>query len=599
LERQVKPKARKPAPRPAAALREESTPQPGMVDRRPSTVTQNKLADAISNSPRVAAQRQPAVLPERARAKGLDISAPTIKESAPPTSMLEKQQERDLEAGMNGKDGGDELAAETLGGIYGGITDTTGGLDPTPSYVSKEKDEKGEFIEKYATTGGAKREATEGEKQAAAFGAGVGIYTPLINFYLAVRKIQGEELDKQIEGGFELVSSVSSAVKAGADVGKALNEKDKTASVTSAVSGSVTDGITALKTGVLTIKGIYDAYKDATSAEGSSKGEKIKAGLNATKGLIDSAASTISSLKAILDLFQQASAGLASAIPGLGIALSSVAIAIEVYEIMKAKTNEDFVKAQLAQDKWDKTLGEGKAKRKAQTDNIKLFEKEIARFEKEIGENRKKRAKMKTDTPERQAVDKKLEDLEAVLPVARTQLSQIKQNTALTNLGQINADRQKNSGFTIGVELTKIIASVLSLVPEPGTQAASVTLKAAAAGASIMKKAGDRMKQSARDYAAANEGSFLNKMVDTTRSSEKELARKKESVRYVFVSISALGLDEPAGDEPDKVKEREGKKVQAGMLVATTGMSLEALLRSHADGGVKKASADMLKAMSS
>ncbi len=495
--------------------------------------------------------------------------------------------EKGLAAGLKDEGGADEAPAEMLSDLYGGVVDTTGGLDPAATYVDGTKDAKGNDVEKYASTGEAKRDATAGEKQAAAFGVGLGLSAPVLSFYLAVRKLQGGELDKQIEGGFEIASSVSSAVKAGSDVGKTLDENDAAASTASAVAGSVTDGLNALKAGVLSIKGIYDAYKDATSESGSSSREKITAGLNITKGLVTAAGSTVASLKAILALFHQGSAGMANAIPGLGIALSSVQIAIDVYEIIKAKTNEAFINAELAKNQWEGTLGKGKEKRKTQDTNVQIFREEIGKFEVKIAALKTSRAKLVKSgkTAQVAQVDEKIRSLEISREQATGQLNSLEQNVALTSLGQVNVDRQRNSGFSIGVELTKVIASVLSLVPEPGSQAASVTLKAAAAGASLLKKAGDKIKQAARDHAASNPDSVLNSMVDTTRSSDKEGARKKTAVKYVFYQLNAVTMDNAE------------KVVMVRNLVATTGMSLEGVGRSFEAGGVTQAAKDMMKAM--
>lgn len=414
--------------------------------------------------------------------------------------------------------------------------------------------------------------------------------SPVLGFYGDVQKMPEAELNAKIEAGFAKATLVASTAKAGAALASGVDKTNKAASTAKAVTGSVASGVVALKDGVMAIKHIYDAYKKATSEEGSSKQEKGEATLKIVQELISSATGTVTALKSILDLFQQASGGLATAIPGLGLALNAVTIAINVYELMKAKTNEAFIQKELQTNEWEGTLGGGKKdkdKRKAQDKYIATFEGEIEKMTKKEKDLLKEKAKYEKDPSKAQKleeVNQKLQGTQSSLALAKKQLGSLKDNQALTNLAQVNKDRQKNAAFSIGVELTSLVGNVLALVPEPSAQLAGVALKAAAAGAVVFKKAGGFIVQKMRDHADKNPDSILNGMVDNTRSTSKEDIRKKESARYIFNKIAKADLT-------------DGRSVNAiNQYIQAAGMSPNELARIHREKGADKAVQALVKA---
>ena len=96
------------------------------------------------------------------------------------------------------------------------------------------------------------------------------------------------------------------------------------------------DGLSALKTGVMTIYEVYKTFKLYKSDVEASQAEKAQAAVNIIKGLLTTAGKAVSSIKSIADMMKQGSAGLAGAVPGIGLALNAVDIAVGVYDLMKA-----------------------------------------------------------------------------------------------------------------------------------------------------------------------------------------------------------------------------------------------------------------------
>ena len=122
-----------------------------------------------------------------------------------------------------------------------------------------------------------------------------------------------------------------------------------------------------------------------------------------------------------------------------------------------------------------------------------------------------------------------------------------------------------------------LIGNVLALVPEPSAQVASVALKAVASGEAFFKKIGGFVVQKMRDEADENPKSKLNGMVDSSRSTSREDARKKESARYIFNKISTCDLT-------------DGRAVNAvNQFIEAAGMSPSELSRIHKEKGMPKA----------
>ena len=393
----------------------------------------------------------------------------------------------------------------------------------------------------------------------------------IVNFYGSVQGMGRSALDEQLElelaklgingvSQQEQLKMMSKITRTGQHSSALASNLDKTDAVAKGVAsgiGSVASGLVTLKSGVYTIKQIYDAYKDATSGAGNTTEDKLIASLRIVKELIATAHGAISLLKSVLDLFQQASGALGSAIPGLGIALNAVSIAIDVYKLMKAKTNEAFIKKQLKKNRWESILGyrknkkgkrkkaKGKDKRNTQSQYIAIYEEEFARMTNEREALMLERAACEND-PDRQdelaEIDAKIRSKDEMLALTNRELSSLKDNQALTNLQQINQDRVHDAGFDIGLQFTSLLGNVFALVPEPGVQAAGIALRAAAAGAYVFKKIGGFTVQKMRNYADRNPESSLNGIVDSSRSEQKELVRQKESVRYIFHQIDESDL---------------------------------------------------------
>jgi hypothetical protein len=97
------------------------------------------------------------------------------------------------------------------------------------------------------------------------------------------------------------------------------------------------DSLGALRDGVKTIYKIYETYKELKSEVKTSKQEKIQSSIEIIQGLLSSASKTVKTISEISNYLNQGSAGLATAVPGIGAVISGVDIALGIYNLLNSR----------------------------------------------------------------------------------------------------------------------------------------------------------------------------------------------------------------------------------------------------------------------
>jgi hypothetical protein len=231
-----------------------------------------------------------------------------------------------------------------------------------------------------------------------------------------------------------------------------------------------------------------------------------------------------------------------------------------------------------------KTLGKSKKGRQQRDLYIKTFETEIAAMKVKQSKLNLEKAALASAGASTEAVDAKIASLDNALAVAEVQHAALLENNALTHLKNVNQDRKYNAGFEIGVNIIKIVGDVLSLVPEPGSQVASMSLKLIASGSKVAKGLGSKIIQWGRDKAAGKPDSKLNKLFDSTKSSDAVKERNKGTIKYIFSLVREL----PASPADPKFKDKSNMVEQ---IISSTGTDPQALYRAvgadNVDAGVQ------------
>ena len=213
---------------------------------------------------------------------------------------------------------GDSIAADTVG-----YTDNEG-----------DKELDGEKVE-YDSGDKAKAGA------AGIFGSAASLYALYLHAANAKANWKESDLSEKlglgveiVEAGGKLAGNIAGTVENFQEAGE--EGAGEAAGVANKVGMGFADGLSALKTGVMTIYEVYKTYKLYKSDVEASKAEKAQAAVNIIKGLLTTAGKAVSSIKSIAEMLNQGSAGLASAVPGIGLAVNAVDIAVGVYDIIKA-----------------------------------------------------------------------------------------------------------------------------------------------------------------------------------------------------------------------------------------------------------------------
>jgi hypothetical protein len=111
----------------------------------------------------------------------------------------------------------------------------------------------------------------------------------------------------------------------------------KEAGLASTVGMGFADSLGALRDGVKTIYKIYETYKELKSEVKTSKQEKIQSSIEIIQGLLSSASKTVKTISEISNYLNQGSAGLATAVPGIGAVISGVDIALGIYNLLNSR----------------------------------------------------------------------------------------------------------------------------------------------------------------------------------------------------------------------------------------------------------------------
>jgi hypothetical protein len=215
----------------------------------------------------------------------------------------------------------------------------------------------------------------------------IGTASGIFGMAMAIKKIKEGEGFEKVEALFDLLTSTASTVSGVSGIIKGATENiaegakqsqtNVNADAVGSWSGSIGDGINAIKAFVLTMKDIYETYQKIQSSEGISKGEAFEAGMSILNNLLETAGSVVGTIKGILEIFDKGVGGLAQAVPGLSIALSGADIGLRVYQMVVAgkARNEMRMKKRELKNKYSGSVGKalthkiGKKKGQQKTDN--------------------------------------------------------------------------------------------------------------------------------------------------------------------------------------------------------------------------------------
>jgi hypothetical protein len=435
----------------------------------------------------------------------------------------------------------DDAANENLDMI-----DTVGETSATVTDMI-EGGEDGDFSRK-EFDGGEVEDKTNG-------GLGAAFYTfGLINSVIKLSKDwDGKDVWEKTDGVIDLAAS--SASLAG-DIAGTVNKVQEAgeegsgvaADFASNVGAGLGDSLTALKDGVNTIHEIYKAYQLFSRKDiKASTSETISTSLKVVKGLVSTAGKTVNSIISISKIIGSGAGPLAQVVPGLGLALSAVDIAIGTYDLIKAKVASGEMELLL---KNQQKIEENEAKKQALTpDELK---------------------------------DKKNAD-------------EIK---LITYLKGINDDKQKKLSIDLGLSFVSLIGNILSCIPEPASQIAGLSLKIIGEGGKMLHSFIGWVQGKANDAVASDEKANVGKAADAKtetwagsigkffggnaeESSDKTTEKNKELVKYIAKQIQAMNSSEEI--KPENIAGLKANSSKIEPLISAAGTEPNEFFRTIVD----------------
>lgn len=277
-------------------------------------------------------------------------------------------------------------------------------------------------------------------------------------------------------------------------------------------SGTVAEAISAVKSTIMTVKGIYDMYSKFSEKD---TGEKAKGVIDVISNAIQGAQSGLKVAKGIMEIMETSTASLTSVIPGVSIAVSGVKIAIKTVDVIKAGLNRSAMTA-LKRDFKGKAENAAFVKAKTWYRNAGVDKAKLAAH------------KLTLETKAAQGD-----------AAARNQLEAIKNYELAKEMKNINVKRTTRGGLQIGLELTKIAADIATLTGV-GAQVGT-PLKIVASGVGAAMPIVRSLKQAGRDRAAKDGAWGITKAVfDANKSTEKKLERRSRDADLILDLIRSL-----------------------------------------------------------
>ncbi|OPH59787.1 hypothetical protein BC351_20105 [Paenibacillus ferrarius] len=330
--------------------------------------------------------------------------------------------------------------------------------------------------------------------------------------YAATGSSMIESTGKMVSGSAGLVDKAAKSTGQVDGVGAS--------SAVSDYAGTVGEAISAVKSTIMAVKGIYDLYDKHSKNGGLDKGEKSKGAIEIVSNAISAAHSSLKVAKGIMEIMETGTGSLVSVIPGVSIAVSGVKIAIKTVDVIKAGLNRSAMTTLKREFKGKHANASYiKAKRwfggNAGVDKVKLdLHKQTLRDK-------------ITNGNAQEAAD------------AQIELDEITQYELAKEMKKINVKRTTRGGLQIGLELTKIAADIATLTGV-GAQVGT-PLKIVASGVGAAMPVVRSLKQAGRDRAAKADAWGITKAVfNADKSTEKKHAKRVQDAELILDMIHKL-----------------------------------------------------------
>lgn len=352
-----------------------------------------------------------------------------------------------------------------------------------------------------------------------------------------------------------VIEGVSGLVKdAGALDGKELSKAEGV----SDWSGSVGEAISAIKSAFFAVKDIYDLVEKGLSEEGLSLDEAVEGGLSTVHNLLDAAKGAVETAISIKKILEAGTGELSKVVPGLGIAVSGISIAIKVYNMIKANVSrQEMTTIKRSFKEKYKTSGYTKE------NNYSIFGINL-------------HSSTGTDAQKLEARITELTNKQDRTEAEEQELNDISDYKLAKELKNNNNKTLVRGTIQVGLEMANIAGEIATL-SGVGAQV-GIPLKAAVSGVGLSMSVIRKAKQAGRDYAAKHSDSgIMNSIFDASKSTDKKKARRDTDAGLIMDMIENLP-EYKVGDR--KIQEQYARVEK---YIAATGTGLNEFYRLNGD----------------
>lgn len=501
-------------------------------------------------------------------------------------------------------------------GIEGAVRTITDGLSPdslTSGHLGwdgntkRTDDQKAEWAEEndHSKEDIAEMKADDATKSAVT--GSIGLAIGFMKVPSLIKKFQSAKTMEKFEAALETADLTSQAVGAGAKIANAAEGgTDEAAGDTAKISDYTGGIISSVKNGFNNFKKLKSAYDDYQLIKNSGgSASKSEGAWIAFQAALQTAQDVLSKIQGFQKSFSSViDPGVAAAIPGIGIVMSSISIFSKIISLAKngqldlegdaSEAHTNSILAQIPEDEREQAKGilsssyfqelitSAAEFRQLQRDNPEIFE-EYEKAQQDTPEAKVLKARLKKRYPSNYAQIEKIYNQnkmglgDLVLAIQHNAGKHITKEmvddiiddqTLMNHLEEIKGKRQKNASIGIFTDLINIGADIATLTGVGAGVGAG--MKAGASAIQGSRKAGNAVKSASRSSGAKSFedgaeggvfGASFNDYSDILKSDNAKRERYFTSSKIILDNI--ITHDEKRSLLPDNPSEEDAKKNSA------------------------------------
>jgi hypothetical protein len=150
--------------------------------------------------------------------------------------------------------------------------------------------------------------------------------------------------------------------------------------------------------------------------------------------------------------------------------------------------------------------------------------------------------------------------------------SSTEEKQSLENIKKLNTDKYSSLKINIGIDFISLAGNIASIIPEPTSQVAGLSLKIIGGSSKVLKNILSRIKQHYNDKASEGQGGWLTKKIGNADDSNKAKdSRKENAIDYIFKELNQLA-------KIDNAENQNKHQIKLQSIIKATGNNPDVFL---------------------